>query len=97
MRRRFSFNYLKERKHTLCEIACLLGYSEVSALNRAFRRWTGSTPSDYRRRVVSDASQPIGSAPGRRRASLVFSLAGTDVTTRGAFLAMSKWSSGTHT
>jgi AraC-like DNA-binding protein len=54
-RRRFSLNYLRERKHTLCEIVCLLGYSEVSALNRAFRRWTGSTPSDYRRRVVSDA------------------------------------------
>ena len=50
-RRRFSLNYLRERKHTLCEIACLLGYSEVSTLNRAFRRWTGSTPSDYRRRV----------------------------------------------
>ena len=61
-RRRFSLNYVRERKHTLSEIACLLGYSEVSALNRAFRRWTGSTPSDYRRRVVSDASRSIGSA-----------------------------------
>jgi AraC-like DNA-binding protein len=48
-RRRFSLDYLRERKHTLTEIACLLGYSEVSAFNRAFRRWTGSTPSDYRR------------------------------------------------
>ena len=48
-RRRFSLNYLRERKHTLTEIACLLGYSEVSAFNRAFRRWTGSTPSEFRR------------------------------------------------
>ena len=62
-RRRFSLNYLRERKHTLSEIACLLGYSEVSAFNRAFRRWTGSTPSDYRRRGVSDASRSIGSVP----------------------------------
>jgi AraC-like DNA-binding protein len=53
-RRRFSLHYLRERKHTLCGIVCLLGYSEVSDLNRAFRRWTGSTPSDCRRRVVSD-------------------------------------------
>jgi AraC-like DNA-binding protein len=50
-RRRFSFNYLRDRKHTLTEIAYLLGYSEVSAFNRAFRRWTGSTPSEYRRRA----------------------------------------------
>ena len=48
-RRRFSLNYLRDRKHTLTEIAYLLGYSEVSAFNRAFKRWTGSTPSDYRR------------------------------------------------
>ena len=62
-RRRFSLNYLRERKHTLCDIACLLGYSEVSAFNRAFKRWTGSTPSDYRRRAVSNASRSIGPAP----------------------------------
>jgi AraC-like DNA-binding protein len=50
-RHRFSLNYLRDRKHTLTEIAYLLGYSEVSAFNRAFKRWTGSTPSDYRRRA----------------------------------------------
>jgi AraC-like DNA-binding protein len=50
---RFSLNYLRDRKHTLMEIAYLLGYSEVSAFNRAFKRWTGSTPSDYRRGVAS--------------------------------------------
>jgi AraC-like DNA-binding protein len=62
-RRRFSLNYLRERKHTLSDIACLLGYSEVSAFNRAFRRWTGSTPLDYRRQVVRGANRSIGSAP----------------------------------
>jgi AraC-like DNA-binding protein len=51
-RRRFALNYLKERKHTLTEVAFLLGYSELSALNRAFKRWTGSTPLDYRRRAL---------------------------------------------
>jgi AraC-like DNA-binding protein len=50
-RRRFAINYLKERKHTLTEVAFLLGYSEVSAFNRAFKRWTGSTPLEYRRSV----------------------------------------------
>jgi AraC-like DNA-binding protein len=48
-RRRFALSYLRDREHTLTDIAYLLGYSEVSAFNRAFRRWTGSTPSDHRR------------------------------------------------
>jgi AraC-like DNA-binding protein len=50
-RRRFALNYLRDCKHTLTEIAFLLGYSEVSAFNRAFKRWTGKTPMDYRRGV----------------------------------------------
>jgi AraC-like DNA-binding protein len=50
-RRRFSLNYLRDRKNSLTEIAYLLGYSEVSAFNRAFKRWTGSTPSDYQREL----------------------------------------------
>ena len=49
-RRRFSLSYLRDRKHTLAEVACLLGYAEVSAFNSAFRRWTGTTPSAYRHR-----------------------------------------------
>jgi AraC-like DNA-binding protein len=47
-RRRFALNYLRDRKNTLTQIAFLLGYSEVSAFNRAFKRWTGSTPLGYR-------------------------------------------------
>jgi len=49
---RFALDYLKDRKHTLTEIAFLLGYSEVSAFNRAFKRWTGSTPLDHRRKAA---------------------------------------------
>ena len=47
-RLRFALGYLRHGGHTLTEIAFLLGYSEVSALNRAFKRWTGVTPSGYR-------------------------------------------------
>ena len=52
-RRRCSLNYLADSVHTPAEIAYLLGYSEVSAFNRAFKRWTGTTPSTYRRRAPS--------------------------------------------
>jgi AraC-like DNA-binding protein len=48
-RRRFAINYLRDRGNTLTGIAFLLGYSEVSAFNRAFKRWTGQTPMAFRR------------------------------------------------
>lgn len=41
--------YLLEGNLTLAEIALLLGYSEQSAFNRAFKRWTGQTPRSLRR------------------------------------------------
>jgi AraC-like DNA-binding protein len=52
-RRRFALDYLKDPNNTLTQIAFLLGYSEVSAFNRSFKRWTGKTPLDYRHSVVS--------------------------------------------
>jgi AraC-like DNA-binding protein len=51
-RRRLSLIYLKDDTNTLTEVAFLLGYSELSAFNRAFKRWTGSTPMDYRRGIA---------------------------------------------
>jgi len=51
-RRRFALSYLGSRSHTLTEIAFLLGYSEVSAFNRAFKHWTGSTPLGYRSQAM---------------------------------------------
>jgi AraC-like DNA-binding protein len=33
----------------LSEVAFLLGFSEVAAFHRAFRRWTSQTPLEYRR------------------------------------------------
>ncbi len=42
--RRLATDYLNDPRVTLAEVARLPGYSEHSALTRAFRRWTGGSP-----------------------------------------------------
>ena len=63
-RRQFAMDYLKNPDDTLTQIAFLLGYSEVSAFNRAFKRWTGKTPLDYRRNQKHSTSGAL-LAPSR--------------------------------
>ncbi len=49
MRRELSIHYLKEEHISVYEVAFLLGFAETSAFHRAFKRWTGKTPSEFRR------------------------------------------------
>jgi len=39
----------------LTDVAFVVGYSELSAFGRAFRRWTGSTPLTMRKTLTSSA------------------------------------------
>lgn len=48
-----SKRFLQESKIAICEVAYLLGFSEPSAFHRAFRRWTGVTPKEFRKGQVS--------------------------------------------
>lgn len=41
--------YLGQRELSIAEVAYLLGFSEQSSFTRAFRRWTGVSPAEYRR------------------------------------------------
>lgn len=50
MRRQLAMRYLREREMAICEVAYLLGFSESSSFHRAFKRWTGLTPKEYRNR-----------------------------------------------
>jgi AraC-like DNA-binding protein len=44
-----SQSYLKDPSLTLTDVAFLLGYSDLSAFSRAFRRWAGRTAIAFRR------------------------------------------------
>jgi AraC-like DNA-binding protein len=48
LRRSLVLQYLKDPALTLSQIAWLLGYEGSASFNHAFRRWTGSSPSEAR-------------------------------------------------
>jgi len=41
--------YIKDKNMDLTEIAFLLGFSEQSTFSRSFKRWTGISPTKYRK------------------------------------------------
>ena len=50
LRKELALRYLGERAIGTSEVAFLLGYSNASAFHKAFKRWTGVSASEYRRR-----------------------------------------------
>lgn len=48
-RHRLAIEYLRSREASLSQVATALAFSELSAFDRAFRRWTGRSPGDFRR------------------------------------------------
>ena len=50
-RERQAKHYLGNTRMALAEIAYAVGFSELSAFSRAFKRWTGNTPQEYRSTV----------------------------------------------
>ena len=47
-RRELALLYIRETHRSLGEITYLLGFSEPSNFTRAFKRWTGASPIEYR-------------------------------------------------
>lgn len=49
VRKEMALRYLKEPNVNLYDIAFLLGFSDQSAFNHAFKRWTGTSPRKYQK------------------------------------------------
>jgi AraC-like DNA-binding protein len=49
VRRDTAMHYLKNAELTLIEIAIMLGFSDQSTFNRAFKRWFDVSPGEYRK------------------------------------------------
>jgi AraC-like DNA-binding protein len=56
-RRQLAMDLLRDSQNKLTDIALRLGYSEVSAFNRAFKRWTNSTPLSFRRTQLRSTTE----------------------------------------
>ena len=50
LRRDLAISYLSHSSRSVMDIAVELGFSERSAFHRAFRKWTGASPGEFRRK-----------------------------------------------
>lgn len=51
IREHSAMELLRDNRNDIGSIAFLLGYSDERAFRRAFQRWTGQTPSDFRKQL----------------------------------------------
>jgi AraC-like DNA-binding protein len=56
VRRERSEAFLRSGDVAVAEVSWLVGFSEQSAFTRAFRRWTGRSPTEFRRAATRPAS-----------------------------------------
>jgi AraC-like DNA-binding protein len=54
IKKQMAKNYIQDSQLSINEIAYLLGFSDQANFTRAFRRWNGSTPSNYRKNIISN-------------------------------------------
>jgi AraC-like DNA-binding protein len=57
-RQELATQYMNSSRYTINETTYLLGFSEPSNFSRAFKRWTGKSPSSYRSDIAANPSAP---------------------------------------
>lgn len=68
IRRDMAVSYLKEKNVSIGEIAYILGFSETSAFHRAFKKWTGITPREFRTgKVFNQGFSGLGMVKTKKR------------------------------
>jgi AraC-like DNA-binding protein len=51
VRKSIAIHYLRSGDYPLKEVSHILGYNELSAFTRAFKRWTGKTPGRFQKAI----------------------------------------------
>jgi AraC-like DNA-binding protein len=59
LRHDLALSYLDDSTLHLADVTHQLGFSEQSAFQRAFKRWTGKTPGEYRRNAVMEENRML--------------------------------------
>ncbi|MCG8668909.1 MAG: AraC family transcriptional regulator [Pseudomonadales bacterium] len=55
VREQLAYAYLADQSATLIDIAFLLGFSEQSSFSRAFKRWAGVSPIEFRKSLKQES------------------------------------------
>ena len=58
LRRDVAITYLSHSDRSVTDIALELGFAEPSAFHRAFKKWTGASPGEYRRSLALPLPPP---------------------------------------
>ena len=69
VRQHYAREWLGERRKSMLEIAEKLGYSDSSAFSRAFKRWTGLCPIQFRQRGTASEQETPPIDPATQPAS----------------------------
>ncbi len=58
-RKELAQRYVRDVSNDLTEVAFILGFADLSTFSRSFKRWTGQSPSRYRKSGGDDAERAL--------------------------------------